>query len=518
MKNLVLYFIIFLLPVCSHSQTNQGYKTYDSLENLPSAEFIEGIFPKAEGYIALSLSAYGPLGNLTKNSVLLNMDNDRNVIDTIHLPLGGNLGSHYLLKINNNKFLACGGFIPPDAISSNERHAFYAIVDGDLNLLFYNEIEPDENTQFVQITSALLTQEGNLDLNITKGGYAEFSDKILRRIDIEGNTIFDLEIQDDWTYTDFGNHFQTSDGNFIMATTHEPATGNSYSHVRIFKSTYEGEIIWETNNIVSTGAADICDEPFIHPLPNDHTLLIFCRDSLTTPFGLHKNTNVNFLIYDADGNEVEERYLLRTSFIFVYNIRMAENGDLLLAGTGFDDHPLHAWFARVNSDLEFVFEAWVYVPSTYQTDLWERCFGYDFNETPDGGYIGSGLGWEALPDGSDVQQDGFTVKFDADGCWNPDCIDPVISSDLRIEVFTPAREVKVYPNPASGSITLDTDFGSGGRVAVYSATGQQVMYTEPSGSRPTLDISDLASGMYFVHLTDGEGREMRARFVKEISH
>ncbi|MCP4520801.1 MAG: T9SS type A sorting domain-containing protein [Cytophagales bacterium] len=58
--------------------------------------------------------------------------------------------------------------------------------------------------------------------------------------------------------------------------------------------------------------------------------------------------------------------------------------------------------------------------------------------------------------------------------------------------------ISVYPNPATSSITVDTDVVS---VTILNANGQEVA----SSTESTIDVSDLATGLYFLQIQTEEG-------------
>ena len=54
----------------------------------------------------------------------------------------------------------------------------------------------------------------------------------------------------------------------------------------------------------------------------------------------------------------------------------------------------------------------------------------------------------------------------------------------------------------------------GARIAVYSATGQQVKSVDNAAANTEISVSDLSSGIYFVKITSGS-KENTVKFVKE---
>jgi hypothetical protein len=68
-------------------------------------------------------------------------------------------------------------------------------------------------------------------------------------------------------------------------------------------------------------------------------------------------------------------------------------------------------------------------------------------------------------------------------------------------------QVKIYPNPTSGTIMLDwgnetVNVG----IDVYSVTGQGLMHDDlKNGTRKQLNLSHFANGNYFIVIRDEKG-------------
>ncbi len=71
----------------------------------------------------------------------------------------------------------------------------------------------------------------------------------------------------------------------------------------------------------------------------------------------------------------------------------------------------------------------------------------------------------------------------------------------------------LYPNPATGLVTIT---GKDLKQAqIINALGQCVATVKGEGEQLLVDISDLPAGVYFVNITDGEGRKCVKKVVKE---
>ena len=74
----------------------------------------------------------------------------------------------------------------------------------------------------------------------------------------------------------------------------------------------------------------------------------------------------------------------------------------------------------------------------------------------------------------------------------------------RPDVDAEPFQVNITPNPARGQMTISTDYDKGSAsVRIINSQGQQVRQFSVKGAS-TIDVSDLPSGMYFVHVIGGK--------------
>lgn len=119
----------------------------------------------------------------------------------------------------------------------------------------------------------------------------------------------------------------------------------------------------------------------------------------------------------------------------------------------------------------------------------------------------------AIPTGLVVQY-GFTVKGLNANPANETALGhvTVTSVNLANESFD-AAQVKLYPNPASTSITLENESAIE-LVSIYNVVGQEVKVAAPNSNTITLDISNLETGIYVIK-SISEGRTSTSKFVKQ---
>ena len=64
-------------------------------------------------------------------------------------------------------------------------------------------------------------------------------------------------------------------------------------------------------------------------------------------------------------------------------------------------------------------------------------------------------------------------------------------------------QVKVYPNPTNGMVTVEAEGMS--LVSVYNSLGQCVLEKQVSGETTTLDLKDVAAGLYLLRVKTESG-------------
>ena len=75
------------------------------------------------------------------------------------------------------------------------------------------------------------------------------------------------------------------------------------------------------------------------------------------------------------------------------------------------------------------------------------------------------------------------------------------------------NEVNIVPNPKMSTVTITgQDLKS---AEVINTLGQRVATVKGEGEHLTVDISALPAGVYFVNVTDKDGRKCVRKVVKE---
>ena len=89
-----------------------------------------------------------------------------------------------------------------------------------------------------------------------------------------------------------------------------------------------------------------------------------------------------------------------------------------------------------------------------------------------------------------------------------------LSGTLGINENPLLKSVTIYPNPAKNTLQINTQDKSIDQINIYTITGSKVLQLETNTVSPTVDVSSLASGVYFVQLYSGKNVALK-KFVKE---
>ncbi|MFT4680532.1 MAG: hypothetical protein ACI9YU_000360 [Flavobacteriales bacterium] len=79
------------------------------------------------------------------------------------------------------------------------------------------------------------------------------------------------------------------------------------------------------------------------------------------------------------------------------------------------------------------------------------------------------------------------------------------------ELGSPTAGLKVFPNPANSTLTIETNEKSDGMIRLVDAGGRTVLSSAMTESRMVLDVSGLATGLYTAVLLAKNG-VLRKRF------
>ena len=180
------------------------------------------------------------------------------------------------------------------------------------------------------------------------------------------------------------------------------------------------------------------------------------------------------------------------------------NGDLIACGVSYAGGDQQGLLMRTTSSGDSIWTRTYF----YQDTLISTGQGrfYDVLPTNDGGFIAAGAAYNpaGAPYPPGYSQDTWVVKVDSMGCIVPGC-DGVGVQEV---VTNLGNALQVFPNPAHGSTTVNVQLpqsmrGNTLRLVLVNAQGQVVLEQQATEGEDVLDLSDVAAGLYYVHLAHG---------------
>ena len=309
-----------------------------------------------------------------------------------------------------------------------------------------------------------------------------------------------------------GNMNQSSSANQVVLLNGEPVTHRSY--VAAFNAA--GQLLWKRENtstlgykgitsieldsegaIYIAGATGTPDSfngvPFVHSVHQPFPFLIKLDTNGDTLWST--NANVTTGCYAAaiaiNGDEVAVTGHFGS-------LNWAGNSITLPTNTGVD-----TFLARFNKNTGEGLGL-----HSIPSNLGSEDFGTALSSDIHGNYLVGGRFSSKLFVGGDTlqntgpQADFFVAKFCNDTCQ-------VLSTDS----FESNNTLKAYPNQSSGMVTINLQSES--TFLLFSSLGVKVLEGNLEVDNATLDISSLASGLYFMSLTDVQGKKSTIKIIRK---
>tara|TARA_R110002050_G_scaffold300136_1_gene467858 strand:- start:12234 stop:12593 length:360 start_codon:yes stop_codon:yes gene_type:complete len=80
-------------------------------------------------------------------------------------------------------------------------------------------------------------------------------------------------------------------------------------------------------------------------------------------------------------------------------------------------------------------------------------------------------------------------------------------SPLSVETYNNENEIKIYPNPTSDSISVNTDVIE---INIFNTVGQIIT----NSNQNIVDVSNLEAGMYFINILSKKNLYKTIKFYK----
>lgn len=371
---------------------------------------------------------------------------------------------------------------------------------------------------------------------------------VLYKIDLDGNVLWEFNFGDNGKKNYPQDIQQTTDGGFII-TGWTTGWGNTiYNSSFLLKVDVLGNEQW--HKIYGGGSSTNQRDAFSVDLTDDNGYIF----SGSFYQGLATRQDINVIKTDSLGNIIWNKiYGTVEDDAYGYITKYGSTGDYILAA-GIDIAPgnilddFQAYIARIkgtdgsiiwvdtfgiitngtndafqsnaivldNGDIVGIgvthfsssgggLDAWLVKYDGNGNRLWKRTFNknggnnhhyfWDVQPTTDNGFVICG----DLTNFALSEQNMWVLKLDSMGCEIANC-----SVGVEEEEIVLNATVKVYPNPATGIVTIQYDATTftNSMFRLFDVMGKEMLYKKIESNHTQLDVSLYPKGVYFYQITN----------------
>ena len=394
-----------------------------------------------------------------KESVILKLDSNCNVIDSLNLINYHKKGKYYFLErlFNFNNQIIGNGY-SVDSISYKVQ-IWFSVLNADLSIKQDTLLGNEDSLMGLLTCSFLATSQNKLLAAIF---YT--TDSTTFAHDSTNTLIWVLDtnfciIQENSIYTNFGYH-GTSVVEMISNQTYHIITENDITIINqndlMVKSIVVNGIF--DGFIGSSGAKSINDSTYIITVPQPFwtniidgkfgmNTWLFTRDKNGT---LKDTIKIGNMLEQFDKIAIDDFAFTTLDSIFVTGSNFSLDSNFI----SYEDNTIYLWNVNLNGDIN-----------------WQKYYGIgkkfsvvDIQKTSDGGcfIIGVLWNWHNYPQ---YTTDLFFLKLDRNGN---------ITGTQGINEITVQNDILVYPNPTKDILTIETNSNTEQRLEIVNLIGQTV--------------------------------------------
>ncbi len=439
-----------------------------------------------------------------RESIILKLDSNCNVIDSLKLMKYLNRGKYY--SIGNffyfNKHIISLGFAI-DTLTQ-KHHVWLSEFDEDLTIIHDTLLGNEDSLANLYTANVLITSQNNI--LITLGFIPYIHDAINNTQDTTNTMVWLLDsnfniVKENSIF----NHFWYNGFSVV-----EMPSNQSYHIITSYGITQIKQSDLSVDSIVcvqynlydgfvgGTGAKAITDSTYIHPV--------------TYPFmtGASNGFGVNTYLFIRDKNGITKDSIIigdmqkQFDMTSVDNIAFFTTDSIFVTGSNFsldssfndyEDNTIFLWNIKLNGQVN-----------------WQKYYGIgkkftvsDITKTSDGGcfLVGKVWDWHQYPD---YTTDIFFLKVDKNGN---------ITGSVGINEKISQSEILVYPNPAKDYINFEMGMYKDFQLTVFNSIGQIMLQKSFTSANNTIDIQNFKQGIYYYNLVNDKGKRISGKFVKE---
>ncbi len=192
------------------------------------------------------------------------------------------------------------------------------------------------------------------------------------------------------------------------------------------------------------------------------------------------------------------------------SIKELKNGDLLIVG-GLDTNLMHNlnWntlhrIIKMDKNANIIWKKYYNYQTNAPADNQQGILGLEI--TNDNSFI------TAIQVNNTNPNPFFVVKYDSTGCDSSAFYCSTVGID---ELKIKNEELKIYPNPTNGIITIETANSSNILLKLTNVLGQLIKEETLKFEKQNINLVDLRNGIYFLQVYDNEKLIGTRKIVKE---
>ena len=500
MKKIMLLLIEIMLFYSSFSQSNYFNKYYNP-NNTWAVNF--NIYTTPDGYVSAGLMG-DSVYYFKQNIVLSKFDSIGNLITFKEYKLDSS--NYYVGPWAGGGFAKCinGGYILGGDIENGNFIANYLMrLNDNFDTIWTKTIKND--TIYSTISQCIETSDKGFILCGDKKVSASTFNVMLIKTDSLGNKIWNKiynisgyngsDIDKAWNVT------ETPDKGYLLGCyTYSVPTMGLYQGSGdgvVIKTDSMGTIQWTKN----VGSPETDGSVTTRVCQDGNYLIATVYSYFTAEYNDYYRGKLRLMKLTPAGSVIwDKQYEPEITSLSAMKVVELANGDIVVGGTKYHQvsfyqgyYDSYLYKMKANGDSIWYRE---YSKATTDTNIYIENALYNFEPTPDGGFVACGEFFV----NTQIPQSIWLFKTDSFGCLQSGC------NIVGVEEIKPdIAELTVFPNPATTQATISyPQIKTQGQLQIYNILGQKV-YEEnlnKNATQTVIDTKEYKKGLYKLVLRE----------------
>ncbi len=386
---------------------------------------------------------------------------------------------------SNVKKVPWGGYVFAGSSidTSGANHALLCVFDENGDTLFLREF-PKSNTVRIGYSCLPLPDKGFLVMGLSNELGTAVDRFWAMRVDSTLNLIWDTVYTNNGTTSGFTAEYNVERDIILFG-------GYSQGMPWLMEVDSMGRILWQRKFVSHSDCGT-----YAKYTTDGGILFTGCLDTVLQGFYGGSSDQPDYVAKLDSNRNLEWRtfFPFNTDFQIIQSVRETTGGYLFGGFTG-DNSIGVGWVGKLDYNGQLIWQR--YYQHLYQGyNIY--CELRDIDVAIDGGVLATGTTHEQT-------QDMWVLKLDTMGCLLPGCdtmpcrYPPCDTTGIT---ETTTLQAKLYPNPTTGTLTIELPGGEGGSIALYNLLGQNVYQATLAGGQTTLALN-LPPGLYLYRIGSG---------------